>query len=229
MAGEIQVRATTGRTLYALVWNANGQVWNGATFEAYVTANLGNYDVALTEQGTASGKYLGTFPTSTAGVYVLEAFDRAGASPAETDTLVGTAEDFQWNGTSVKNLVVPAATGAAKVGTDSFGNNINWSVITQIAADLPQRITKNESLAGFPFFLVLSTDHVTGATGKTVTATRSLDGAAFASCANAVVEIANGWYKIDLDATDLNANTVALRFTAALCDDRCLTIVTEPT
>ena len=101
--------------------------------------------------------------------------------------------------------------------------------VDQIKADLPQRITKNVALSAFPFFMVLTSDHITGATGKTVTATRSLDGAAFAACANAVSEIANGWYKIDLAAADLNANTVALKFTATDCDARNITIVTQPT
>lgn len=101
--------------------------------------------------------------------------------------------------------------------------------VDQVKADLPQRITKNVELASFPFFMVLSSDHVTGATGKTVTATRSLDGAAFAACANAVSEIANGWYKITLAATDLNANTIALKFTATDCDARNITILTQPT
>lgn len=100
---------------------------------------------------------------------------------------------------------------------------------TQIKADLPARITKNTALAAFPFRMVQSADHVTPATGVAVTATRSLDGAAFAACANAVVEISNGWYRIDLAATDLNANTVALKFTAAATDQVDVTVITEPT
>jgi hypothetical protein len=100
--------------------------------------------------------------------------------------------------------------------------------LTQIKADLPTRITKNTQLANFQFTMALTSDHVSAATGKTVTATRSIDVAAFASCANSVTEIANGWYKITLAAADLNGDTVALRFTAADCDDRNITIVTQP-
>jgi hypothetical protein len=62
----------------------------------------------------------------------------------------------------------------------------------------------------------------------TVTATRSLDGAAFAACANSVTEIANGDYKIDLAATDLNANVVMLRFTATAADDLNILLITQP-
>lgn len=103
------------------------------------------------------------------------------------------------------------------------------TAIAAVQADLPQRITKNTALAAFPFFMVLSSDHVTGATGLTVTAQRSLDGAAFGNCANSVSEIGNGWYKIDLAAADLNGNTVALKFTAATADARNITIATQPT
>lgn len=102
-------------------------------------------------------------------------------------------------------------------------------LIDGIVADLPQRITKNTALAAFTFFMVDSADHVSGKTGLTITATRSLDGAAFGACANSATEISNGWYKIDLAAGDLNGNTVALKFTATGADARNITIVTQPT
>lgn len=53
-----------------------------------------------------------------------------------------------------------------------------------------------------PFLLVLSSDHITGATGLTPTVTISKNGGAFASPSGAVTEIANGWYKIAGNATD---------------------------
>lgn len=101
--------------------------------------------------------------------------------------------------------------------------------IAAVQADLPQRITKNVALSAFMFFMVDSTDHVSAKTGLTITATRSLDGAAFAACANAAAEVSNGWYKIDLAAADLNANVVALKFTSTGADARNITIITEPT
>jgi hypothetical protein len=103
------------------------------------------------------------------------------------------------------------------------------SAVAAVQADLPTRITKNTALAGFPFTMVDDADHVTGATGLTVTATRSLDGAAFGACANAVSEVANGVYKIDLAAGDLNGNTVTLKFTATGADARIIHLVTQPT
>ena len=98
-----------------------------------------------------------------------------------------------------------------------------------IVADLPQRVTKNVALANFPIKMVDATDYATAETGLTVTATRSLDGAAFGACANAVSEVASGWYKINLDAADLNGDTVVLRFTATGAAPREVVLITQPT
>jgi hypothetical protein len=100
--------------------------------------------------------------------------------------------------------------------------------LTQIKADLPSRITKATALANFPFLMITASDDVTPMTGLSVTATRSIDGAAFGSCANAVTEVSNGWYKISLDAADLNGDTIALRFTAASANDTNISLVTQP-
>lgn len=89
-------------------------------------------------------------------------------------------------------------------------------------------VTKNAALANFAFVMVLSSDHVTGATGLTVTATRSIDGGSFASCANAVQEVASGVYKINLAAADLNGDVVVLKFAAATADTRLIELLPTP-
>ncbi len=144
-----------------------------------------------------------------------------------TGNLVGTVSTLTtYTGNTPQTGDSFARIGATGSGLTSLASQAS---VDAVQADLPQRITKNTALAAFPFFMVLSADHVTGATGLTVTATRSLDGAAFGACANAVTEISNGWYKIDLAAGDLNGNTVALLFTAATADSRSITIATQPT
>jgi hypothetical protein len=52
------------------------------------------------------------------------------------------------------------------------------------------------------FLMIDSSDHITGKTGLTPTVTLSKSGAAFASPAGSVTEIANGWYKVAGNATD---------------------------
>src|SRR3990167_8442685 len=102
MAGEIQCTATTAWTLYALVRNATGSVWStvGVAFEAYATANLADYDIALTEQGTASGYYAGTFRAAAAGIYGVTVYRRVGGAPAEGDPVIATG-DIDWTGSVV--------------------------------------------------------------------------------------------------------------------------------
>lgn len=87
-------------------------------------------------------------------------------------------------------------------------------------------IKKNTALSAFMFVMTDSTNHVP-TTGLTVTATRSIDGAAFGSCANAVSEVASGVYKIDLAAADLNGTNIMLRFTATGADDILVSITTQ--
>jgi hypothetical protein len=67
--------------------------------------------------------------------------------------------------------------------------------------------------------MVLSSDHITGATGKTVTVTISKAGAAFAAPTGTVTEIANGLYAIALTIVDTNTvGDLAFHCTAAGCD-----------
>ena len=106
MAGELQVDFISGRTVYFQIRNSIGQIWNTAgtpAFEAYATANIGDYDVAATEQGTASGYYAGNMPALVAGIYYILAKERAGASPAEADITAGSGT-FRWTGYSFVDM-----------------------------------------------------------------------------------------------------------------------------
>lgn len=100
MAGEIQAAHVAGKNVYALVRNATGAVWNSSAFVSYATANLATYAITLTEQGTASGYYAGSFPAVSAGIYGVVAFERGGGAPAEGDRLIAGG-DLHWDGTAV--------------------------------------------------------------------------------------------------------------------------------
>lgn len=93
--------------------------------------------------------------------------------------------------------------------------------------DLPSGVAKNVALSNFEFFMVLSNDHTTAATGKTITAQISKDGGAFANCATSASEVANGVYKINLAQAEMNANVITLKFTETDCDQRTITIFTS--
>lgn len=87
-------------------------------------------------------------------------------------------------------------------------------------------VKRNTALNNFAFIMLNTAG--SPQTGLTVTATRSIDGAAFGACANAVVEVANGWYQINLAAADLNGTNIALRFTAASAKDTDILLLTLP-
>lgn len=63
-------------------------------------------------------------------------------------------------------------------------------------------ILQSQSTYSLTFFMVDSTDHISGKTGLSPTVTLSKNGAAFAAPSGAITEIANGWYKVAGNATD---------------------------
>jgi hypothetical protein len=92
----------------------------------------------------------------------------------------------------------------------------------------PAGIKKNTALSNYMFRM---SDAATGdpKTGLTVTVQRALDGGAFSNATNTpATEIANGWYKINLSAADMNGDTVAIKCTATLAKQYDELIVTEP-
>ncbi len=119
MSGELKVQAGTGLTLYGVLLNSSGLVWNGATFVALATADWTTYALTLTEQST-TGIYLGNLP---AGVVqdgqTFLAYQRLGGSPAPTDTCGGTEVLLP---TSFIAAVVAGRVSGAGTGTETFRN-----------------------------------------------------------------------------------------------------------
>lgn len=145
-----------------------------------------------------------------------------GLAAANLDTQLGAIAGY-----------IDTEVAAIKTVTDALPNG---GALTSISGDitaikaktdnLPSSVKKNAALAAFPFVMVDSNGDP--ATGLTVTAERSIDGAALAGCANAVTEVANGIYKINLAAGDLNGDTIILRFTATGAKARLITLITKP-
>ena len=120
-----------------------------------------------------------------------------------------------WNANivAVANRTVTVTTNNDKTGyslTDSPGIKINTA------------------FTNFEFQMVLSTDHVTPGTGLTITATRSIDGGAYAACANSATEVGSGTYKINLADTDLNGNNIMFKFTASGARQLEEKVITQP-
>jgi hypothetical protein len=196
MAGEIQATYASGRTLYALIRNSVGQIWNGSGWEAYTTSHLSTYVQSMTEQGSASGYYVGTFPsTIAAGIYAIVVKQQLGGSAAETDP-VAASGDLQWNGTYPLPLSDVATSG-------------------QVGQIAPLRMAKGVAISGFVFPLVSSADNKTAFTSGVVSGQISRNAGAFGALQSGnVSEVGLGFYSCPLTSGDLNADMVALLFTA---------------
>lgn len=116
MAKELFVSHTSGTNVYAVLrvatnWNmaSGGNVgkWysrTGGAVEAFTAGHWANYAIALDELGT-TGFFEGDMPAGTMPERVLEVyyFERAGGTPAMTDTKVaGALFEFkdEWVATS---------------------------------------------------------------------------------------------------------------------------------
>jgi hypothetical protein len=97
MANELYATTTIGLTVYAVLLNSVGQIWNGAAFVTINGANWTSYDIALTEG--AAGIYVGNMPAAEAGAYSYVAYKQAGGASAVTDSVVGTGH-IEWDGTA---------------------------------------------------------------------------------------------------------------------------------
>jgi len=203
MANEIIVSFQPTKTLYALVFNRIGQIWNTSTvaFEAYSTANYANYTIALTQQGTSSPFYDGTFPSAiVAGVYGVVAKQQLGGSAAETDPTVGVQGDFQWNGAF--SFPLSDLTTSGQLG--------------QIG---PIKLARGVMVQNFPIYLKSAADHVTPFTSGVLSGQIMRDpvsGASFGALQSGLfAELGNGFFSLSaLTSGDLLANTIALLFSA---------------
>jgi hypothetical protein len=103
MANEINVNYASGNTLYAVVRNAAGDVWNvaGQVFEVWGTGGrtASDYDISMTDK--SGSRYVGSFDASIpAGRYSIQVFIQAGANPANGDTFIA-GEEILWSGTGM--------------------------------------------------------------------------------------------------------------------------------
>jgi hypothetical protein len=82
-------------------------------------------------------------------------------------------------------------------------------------------VALNNTAEPLDFLLVLSSDHITGATGKTPTVLIAKSLGAFAAPAGAVSEVGFGWYRIAPNASDANTlGPLKLHATATGTDPR---------
>jgi hypothetical protein len=235
--GAGAINSTVAPNLDAAITSRLAPTVAGRTLDVTAAGNAGIDWANIENQGTVlilSGTTIASSQTTVVGGYaagqdpgtLLDArFDAIDSAIASSGSGLDAAGVRTAIGLATANLDLQL--GGLVAGQATITGHIDTEVAA-ILARLPVRPTKNTALANFPFLMVDSTDHVTGKTGLTITATRSIDGGAFAACANAASEVANGLYKINLAASDLNGDTIVLRFTAAGADPRVILIVPQP-
>lgn len=93
--------------------------------------------------------------------------------------------------------------------------------------NLPSSVPKNVAFDDFGFALLSSQDHVTPITGLSVDGYISKDGGSFASLTNSISSIGSGAYKVDITSTEMNADSIILKFSATGADTRLVFIKTD--
>lgn len=222
------VDSTDGTPETAVAWNTSGiDLWyrrEGAVKTSITEATLS----ALTDAHSDGG-----FLHVGDGVYRLDLPDAAFATGANYVDIGGTVTGMVVIGGRVR-LVNHDMEDSVRLGLTALPNaaaGANGGLPTGDstgAVKIQTNLKKNQALSNYHFLMTDSTAH-NPATGKTVTVTRAIDNGAFgAGTLGSVTEVANGLYRIDLPAADLNGNVVTLRMTASGCDDLIVTLILEP-
>ena len=213
-----------------------------------LTTELGRLDAATSSRATTAAVAAAVTADHGAGSYIrnTEPLDAAGVraavglGAANLDTQIADLPTAAEGSAAVRLELatelarVDAATSSratpAQVNAEADAALADAGYTSTRAAKLdalPVRLRRNTAFPAFHFLLVSSADHLTGATGKTVTAERLLDDGTFEACANTPTEKAHGFYAIDLEAVDLDGAIVTFRFTAPGCDAREITAILQ--
>jgi hypothetical protein len=98
MAYTVATNYDLSKTVYCIIFDKNGDVWNGSTFVTFDGVNA-TFDVALTEDTSRTGYYsaaLGADPAQ--GTYFHELWDQAGGSPDRSADFRFAREEHYWEG-----------------------------------------------------------------------------------------------------------------------------------
>jgi len=122
----------TGATVKAVIRNSSALVYQTTTqtFVTFVSADIDDYGVGMTEQAT-SGFYVGDFPTAitSAGTYTVVVYHQSGGSLVSSDDVIGEGE-IVWDGSEE----VVASTGD------------DWTTLAYVKAFMKKTDATNDDL-----------------------------------------------------------------------------------
>lgn len=243
MACQWPPKKNTAFRVYFSLYNAatGAVVGNPGTYTRGVSIDGGAIDTtpvnAITEEDTTYGQLswlLDATEMNGDAIWISCTDDTDNTIPFTCTlyTTAGTWDDLSTDaevGAAVRDVAIAGA------AASSVGEAIA-AVLTDTGTTIPAQITalteggmkKNVEKAAFPIYMVLSSDHVTAATGKTVAVAISKDGGAFGAATNTpATEVSGGFYKITLAAADVNCDTLAIKATSADCDATAFSILTS--
>jgi hypothetical protein len=237
--------STDGNTEETALTIANTDI---KLYKAGATAGVSKNSGGATHD--AAGRYsavLDATDTDTLGNLEVHSHP-SGALPTKREYVVLTAAMYDWlvagTGTKIEDDVWDAVR-ANHADTGSFGEVSSVGDIADAVWDearsghttsgtfgemlnITSAIKKNVARNNFVFQMFDSTTK-NPATGLTVSCFLSKDGAlTFTATSTATAtEMANGWYKINLTQTEMNADVIAFRATATGADPTGLVLITQ--
>jgi hypothetical protein len=148
MANEIHVDYDSGNTVYAVIRNSAGQVWNpvAEAFEDWGTSGHDAEDYALPLADKGGSRYIGDFDVNIpAGHYTIQAFLQAGAEPIDGDSLISRS-DIIWrdNGVlTIDKILINKAVQSKSTGTiDYYDDDGQTVLLTLIPSEDESSITR---------------------------------------------------------------------------------------
>lgn len=205
-------------------------VATGVTYEVLPAGGVDIQSWLATESGAVTPNALisGRVDSSTgamaADVVTAAAIaaNAIGASELATDA-IGDAQVA--TGAIASTAFAAGAINAAAIATDAVdADALATDAVNEVARAVG--IQTNTAFSDIPFLMVLTSDHVSPATGLTVTGERSINAGAFVGVSGSIAEISDGMYQFDADAADLNGVTITFRFSSATADDTFITLKT---
>jgi dihydroxyacetone kinase DhaKLM complex PTS-EIIA-like component DhaM len=185
--------------------------------EATFTAKSTTANVSITPRFVTTFPTTGILAPATAGRTLV--VDAAGLADANTVKLGPTGSGVAQTARDVgASVLLSSGTGTGQVS------------LTSGAVKIQSTLKIGQALPDFGFTMTDSTNHLPVTTSPGITSSRSINGAAFASCTNSAAELdaGSGHYVIDLSASDMGGASVVLRFSATACDTLEVQLFLEP-
>lgn len=166
---------------------------------------------------------------SAAPTVTLASATHAGAVVAGVTSVTSLAGLVTLSGMTHTGALIPTVSTVSLVVSLTGIAALDISGIKAKTDNLPEGIPRNAAYSNFEFVMVCSVDHLTAQPGlTTISASRSIDGAAFASTVSAPSAVGRGVYTINLAAADLNGKTITLELASpSAADTRIITLVTN--